>query len=467
MATNKKNEWQRILKIIFIRWHSWLYLSRFAGYIMEPIITLKDINIVYNLGKSNEYHANKNVNVEIYPQEYIIFFGPSGCGKSTLLYCLLGALPPSSGELIVKGINPYAATAKELVDYQRKTIGIIYQSFNLLPSLTVLDNVGLPQIFAEVSPGEREERGMALLRRFGIEIQAHKRPLSLSGGQQQRVAVARSLINDPEILLADEPVGNLDSISRAQVMNTLLEINSKDKKTVILVTHDARHLPYAHRVYYIKDGKVEREVVNPERPQIKQVQPGQMVITEIEKLARIYPYLTPEELKVKSIVNYLIEDLSFEQIERLENAVKEFIQGKMDAEGFRKILTVNFESGGIGLSIKVAEKMSDKIEHVMKESKNISRYRRHIEDDYYPKQKALIRDIRIALLDEYDKDINFTQLRRLNEIIVARVAGTIQKEEFQRNLYLSLEKGGIGFSRPAAKKISRHLEKLVVQGVHA
>ena len=434
---------------------------------MEPLITAKDLTIVYNLGKSNEFYAIKGANFEIYPQEFIIFFGPSGCGKSTILYCLLGALPLSSGQLLAKGENPYTLSPKKLVDYQQNTVGIIYQAFNLIPSLTVLDNISLPQIFAEVPANVREERSMALLKRFGIDSQARKLPLLLSGGQQQRVAVSRSLINNPEIVLADEPVGNLDAVSRAAVMNTLLEINKQDKKTVILVTHDARHLPYAHRVYYLKDGVIDREVVNPERPQIKKVEMGKTtVVTEIEKLARIYPYLTPEELRIKSVVNYLIEDLNFEQIEKLEKTVQTMMEGKMDEESFYKTLTVSFEEGGVGLSSSIAEKMVEKIKNVIAESRNIARYRRHLQDEYYPKKKTLLYGLRTALLDQYEGDVNLTQLRRLDEAIAERIAGKIQKEEFQKRLNLSLDKGGIGFSFRASRNFTRHLEKLIAQGAH-
>src|SRR5271154_5781510 len=264
---------------------------------IEPIIKVNNIKVIYNEGKSNEYDALRGESLEIYPNEYIILFGPSGCGKSTLLYSLLGILAPSSGEVLVKNENPYKYNVKQMVRFQQSVVGIIYQSFNLIPSLSVLDNVALPLIFAGIPKAERDRRGMILLKRFGVDQQAHKLSTNLSGGQSQRVAVARSLVNDPEILFADEPVGNLDSLSSDQVMNTLEEINMKDKKTVILVTHDAKLLPYAHRVYYLKDGAVEREVINPQKKQIKQADPGTSVLSEIEKLARIYPYSTQDELR--------------------------------------------------------------------------------------------------------------------------------------------------------------------------
>ncbi len=317
---------------------------------IEPIIQAKNLRVVYNEGKSNEYQALRNESLEICPNEYIILFGPSGCGKSTLLYSLLGILAPSSGELLIKKENPYKYNVKQMTHFQQSTIGIIFQSFNLIPSISVLDNVTLPMIFANIPKSQRDKRGMQFLKRFGVDAQAYKLPTNLSGGQSQRVAVARSLVNDPEILLADEPVGNLDSISAGQVMDTLQEINMKDKKTVILVTHDAKLLPYAHRVYYMKDGGVERDVANPEKKQIKQVDPGTAILSETEKLARLYPYDPPEELRVKSIVNFLTQDIGFDQVDRLDNFVKMFIAGRMTDRTFVDNLTRSMDDGGVQLT---------------------------------------------------------------------------------------------------------------------
>jgi putative ABC transport system ATP-binding protein len=278
---------------------------------MRSIIVTNDVDVTYNPGQSNEFKALVNINIEIAAREYIIFFGPSGCGKSTLLYSIFGVLAPTSGKVVVKGDSIYDYEPMDLVMYQRKTMGIMYQQFNLIPSLTVLDNVQLPLIFAGLSPSVRERRAMDLLERYGIAHVAHKRPALLSGGQQQRVSVARSLVNDPEILIADEPVGNLDAVSAEAVMNTLEEINQRDKKTVLLVTHDAKYLPYAHRVFYLDYGRVDRIVPNPEKRQIIKVRPGETIVTEIEQLARIYPYDSPDQLRVKSLINFLTQNLSF------------------------------------------------------------------------------------------------------------------------------------------------------------
>ncbi|MEK7608597.1 MAG: ABC transporter ATP-binding protein [Patescibacteria group bacterium] len=433
----------------------------------EPIITGKDLRVVYNLGKSNEYLALKIDDFEIYPQEYIILFGPSGCGKSTLLYSLLGVLPPTSGELLIKGENPYKYSDAKMVRFQQSVVGIIYQSFNLIPSLSVLDNVALPRIFANAPKAERERQGFALLRRFGVEAQARKLPTSLSGGQMQRIAVARSLVNDPEILLGDEPVGNLDSVSTKQVMDTLDEINMRDRKTIILVTHDAKHLPYAHRVYHMRDGKIVREVINPEKPQIKKVEKGKTILTEIEKLSRIFPYATPEELRVKSIVNFLTQELTFDQLQRLEVLVESFLNGRLEEATFLWSLRAPFDKGGAGVPERTAEEMVHRVSKIVTDARNISRFRRRFEERVKSsKQQERIIDLRKSLLDAYEGQVTLEELGRLEGALQRRVSGLMTLEEFREELHKPLEQGGIGFHTSTAHRFSQHLEKLIAQGTH-
>jgi ABC-type lipoprotein export system ATPase subunit len=433
----------------------------------EPIIKVHDVRVVYNIGKSNEYHALRGESLDIFPGEYIILFGPSGCGKSTLLYAILGVLQPTSGELLVKGDDVYKYTPAEMVKFQQNTIGIIYQAFNLIQSLTVIDNVALPMIFANILPAERERKAMALLKRFGVERQAHKRGTDLSGGQMQRIAVARSLINDPEIVLADEPVGNLDSVSADEVMGSLMRINKEDKKTIILVTHDAKFLPYAHRTYFLKEGGVEREVVNPERHQIKSVKPGTTILTEIEKLARVYPYVTVQDLKVKSILNYLTQDLTFEQLERLEKFVIMVLDGKIEEPEFMHALTAPFAQGGAEIPPPTALIMAKKIEKILENAREIRRYRKRLQDKFAStKQNERLIQLRQNVLDEYAGEVTEEQVRWLDDNIASRVGGLLTMEDFRDRLSITREHQGGGFSVKEARSISRYLEKLVAQGVH-
>jgi putative ABC transport system ATP-binding protein len=434
----------------------------------EPIIKLRGIEIIYHKGKDNEFRASDGVSFDIYPEEYIIFFGPSGCGKSTLLYCVLGVLPPTGGELLVKGENPYLYSAEEMVRFQTATIGIMYQAFYLIPSLSVADNVALPQIFQGVPPDKRRERAVELLKRFGIDKQADKLPDALSGGQSQRVSVARALVNDPEILLADEPVGNLDSISSEQVMNALADINSKDKKTVILVTHDAKYLPYAHRVIYLKDGKLVRIVPNPEKKQIAKVDKTQTLVTELEQLSKMYPYSTPEELKVKSVVNYLTQDLTFDQLNRMEEAAKLLIEGNADQDKFYNMLADKYEQGGVGLSPARALQLKEKVMTVLTEARDVRRYRRRLlHGDLFTNQNQLISKLTLYLKKIYPGKLKPEQSKRLKEAVYDRLVGNSKKDNFERFLRTSLDKGGAGFNPKDALRLTWHLEKIMIQGLES
>src|SRR6056297_1818163 len=331
----------------------------------KPLIICRDVDITYNKGKSNEFKALSGVNTDIYEGEYIILFGPSGCGKSTLMFAIQGSLPPGNGTMLIRGDDIYSYPEEERVYFQRYVMGIIFQQFNLIPSLTVLDNVALPMIFCDADKKKRERRAQSLLDRFGVGFVSHKIPAMLSGGQQQRVSVSRSMVNDPKILLADEPTGNLDSVSTQQVMDKIDEINTFDRRTIIMVSHNAAHLSYAHRVYYLKDGRLVREVINPQRKQIKPVKEGETIVTELEQLARLFPYDSIDTLRVKSLTNYLTQDYTFDQLVRLERAIKYYITGRIDKRNFVNSLTKKYENGGVEIDRSVAQSMADRAERIM------------------------------------------------------------------------------------------------------
>jgi putative ABC transport system ATP-binding protein len=433
---------------------------------LDPIIKIKDMSIIYNKGKENEFRASDNINADIYPGEYIIFFGPSGCGKSTVLYSVLGVLRPTAGHVIVKGEDIYNYDANQLVHYQTRTIGIMYQAFYLIPSLTIADNVTLPMIFEGIHPHIRRKRAMELLNRFGIGQHAHKLPEALSGGQMQRVSVARAFINDPEILLADEPVGNLDSISTEQVMSTLQNINDKDKKTILLVTHDAKHLPYAHRVIHIKDGRIARIVPNPEKEQIAKVDQQKNLITEMETLVKVHPYLSPSELKVKSIINYLTQDINFEQLQRLEGFCKLVIDGIIDSHKFLRLLTEDYKKGGVGLGAVEAKDMTDKITRIVAQSKDFRRYRRRMEENnFFNTDKELLKKLVRYVEAECPKKLSAPSQKNFNDIIYGRAAGLIKKEEFNDLLNKNELQGGVGLGRDMADNLTNYFEKIIMQGL--
>jgi ABC-type lipoprotein export system ATPase subunit len=312
--------------------------------------------------------------MEIYPGEFVAFFGPSGCGKSTIFYSILGILEPSAGQLYVKGENPYSFSPEEIVRFQTQIIGIIYQAFYLINSISVSDNVALPQIFHGVNPGKRARWAKEILKRFGMDQQAEKFPDNLSGGQSQRVSVARSMVNNPEIILADEPTGNLDSISTKQVMDSLAEINAVDKKTVIMITHNAAQLSYCHRVFYMRDGKLERTVPNPDMKQIAKVDKQKILVTEFDQLSKIYPYDDPTTLKVKSLVNYLTQDVNFFQIIRLEEIIRLVVERKVSKKEFKSILMKRYRDGGIDFTDALANTMTEKIDKILKQSEDMRRF---------------------------------------------------------------------------------------------
>jgi putative ABC transport system ATP-binding protein len=422
--------------------------------------------ITYNKGKANEFNALDRVNAEIYPREYIILFGPSGCGKSTLLYTILGGITPEGGHMYVQGEDIYAYTPAELNEYQQYTIGIVYQQFNLISSISVLDNVALPMIFLNAGVKERNDRGKELLRRFGIpERLEDKLPTFMSGGQQQRVAVARALVNDPEILLADEPVGNLDSISAEHVMDSFAEINEKDRKTVILVTHDAKYLPYAHRVFYMRDGKLRRIVVNPEKKQVKRVKPGETIVTEIEQLARLYPYSEPIELKVKSIVNFATQSVGFAQLERMEKAILEVLKGDMDEILFMNFLQKRILDGGVGLHRDEAIAITKRVFGVTKYSKDVQNYRKEVTDsNMFLHQTKFIDNLLEYISEEVGIRTTPETKKVLSAAVADRVGGMINGTEFYERLLLPERLGGAACNDDLAFKISRHLEKLIAQG---
>lgn len=432
----------------------------------KPLIVCRDLSIIYNKGKSNEFKALSGVNTDIFEGEYIILFGPSGCGKSTLMYSIQGSLPPGEGTLLIKGDDVYGYPPAERVYFQRHVMGIIFQQFNLIKSLSVLDNVALPMIFSNVERSKRERTAQGLLDRFGVGHVSHKIPAMLSGGQQQRVAVSRSMVNDPKILLADEPTGNLDSVSTQQVMDKIDEINTFDRRTIIMVSHNAAHLSYAHRVYYLKDGKIVREVVNPQRKQIKPVKEGETIVTELEQLARLFPYDSIDTLRVKSMVNFLTQDYTFDQLIRLERAIGMYLQGRVDREAFIKSMVLPMERGGVEIKEEEARKMANIAAKMVKNADDIRRYRaRKDNDGIFFSQHKLAERMRDHLVHEYNIKLSKEQDKNMTELIADRVTGVVGEDEFNERLMKGIRSGGLSLDEAEADNLTRYFEKIIAQGV--
>lgn len=228
--------------------------------VSESIISLSKIAREYLVGTEHIY-ALRNITLEIYKNDYVALMGPSGSGKSTLMN-VIGCLDtPSAGEYILNSKSVARMSDDELAEVRNKDIGFVFQTFNLLPRQTALENVMLPLVYAGVPKALRKQKAEHALEQVGLKDRMHHRPNELSGGQRQRVAIARALVNDPAIILADEPTGNLDSKTSVEIMG-LFESIHQSGNTIIVVTHEEDIAQYAHRIVRIKDGTVERDNIN-------------------------------------------------------------------------------------------------------------------------------------------------------------------------------------------------------------
>ena len=227
----------------------------------NPLIKITNIKRDFVLGNEIVY-VLKGIDLQINKGEYVALMGPSGSGKSTLMN-LLGCLDtPTSGTYILNGKDVSQMQDDELAEIRNKEIGFVFQTFNLMPRTTALDNVALPMVYAGHSKSERVERATEVLTQVGLNDRMDHKPNQLSGGQRQRVAVARALVNKPSIILADEPTGNLDSKTSVEIMNLFNEIHANGN-TVILVTHEEDIAAYAHRIIRLRDGIIESDTINP------------------------------------------------------------------------------------------------------------------------------------------------------------------------------------------------------------
>jgi len=425
---------------------------------MKPIIELKNVSVAYSKGESNETIALNDINLEIFEGEYIVFLGPSGCGKSTLLYTIAGLESATSGSVVVGGNDFQNIHEDKRIHFYRETIGMVFQAFYLVPHLSAKDNMMLSKMFSRASVEEREKRVNELMNKFDIMPYANHKPAMMSGGQQQRTAIGRALMNDPEIILADEPVGNLDSKNALVVLELLSDINKKEGKTIIQVTHNPRDAHYADRVFYMKDGAIERIVVNPNSK--KYDASSQSEMSEFEKLAEMNPSLSQTQLEAKYIMRSLLIPYDINTEQKVENIIEKYINKEVSKDELLNF--IDDSKKGAGLYSQKARRISHDIEDIVLEIENIRKAR--IES--LKKTKAFASQVTIIrkhLLDHYEGRMSSEQIHKLELIIEARLNGEISSSDLKEALDIPPREGGLGLNAATAKKFSRYIELLISQ----
>ncbi len=227
----------------------------------QPIIKLENVWKIYHVGDS-QVNALADISLEIYEGEFVAIQGPSGSGKSTAMN-MVGCLDiPTKGKIFLEGENISEMTESELAQLRGQKIGFVFQQFNLINTLSAIENIALPMTFQGINIEKRTNQAKKILSSLDLAERGHHKPNELSGGQQQRVAIARALSNNPDIVLADEPTGNLDSKTGKYIMDLLIKLNKEKNKTIIMVTHDNELSKYAQKIFYLKDGKITNIKIN-------------------------------------------------------------------------------------------------------------------------------------------------------------------------------------------------------------
>lgn len=433
----------------------------------KPNIQIKNLNVTYFEGKANEVRALENINLEIMPQEYVIIFGPSGCGKSTLLYTIAALEKPTSGSVLVAGDELVKMEKEKVIDYHRNRIGMIFQAFHLINSINVIDNVCLPRVFSGEDIKERRELAKKLLARFDILPQAYKLPVELSGGQKQRVSIARSLINNPDIILADEPVGNLDSKSSYNVMMILKELNEIDKKTVILVTHDPSHLQYGDKVVYMRDGKIIKieQVLNKKAPEeskveeFKEMLKQEHIPPDLKLLMRAFKNFSPSQVgtlivpfKAQQLFSHIFMEMTDEQVESAKKKLEEYLFSRLNINDLQEEMDLELGKGGAGWDKRNVKTFVDKVAR-------ITACANQINFSDVPTSARFLVDY---LCQNFHLKLNADRKERLSQFIAQRIENRIGFDELEDMLDVSEKKGGVALDRRTAFKIVRELEVLLL-----
>ena len=429
---------------------------------MNTIIKIENVNLWYDKGKPIEVHALKNINISIDKGDYAAFFGPSGCGKTSMLYAISGIDRFQEGKVLINDRDISGLTNQELAIFRQTGIGIVFQQFNLVPSLSVLKNVALPMLFVGVSSTKAEIEAKKLIARLGLEQYADRFPYELSGGQQQRVGIARALANNPPIIIADEPLGNLDSVSAKIVLEFLKELNEKDGRTVIMVTHEAWSLRDVKTIFYMKDGAITS---------IEKSEKGS-VATSLSK--KLYEQLSvkkedstseegskEEKLSARVLANFLLRGYSMDEITRFESFVNNRFDNKIDNKKFIELINKPFKEGGVGLWKKKAKRVADYLEGIIDKRKNVEHILSTIEKN--PEVSILdeVSSIRNWLIEGYTGKLSPQQITSFDQVVSDRIRDLIPANKIVEILDLSTNKFGVGLSFRAAQLMAEKLELIL------
>ncbi|OGE80506.1 MAG: hypothetical protein A2660_00615 [Candidatus Doudnabacteria bacterium RIFCSPHIGHO2_01_FULL_45_18] len=422
---------------------------------MPPIIKMEDVNFWYNLGKPYELQALKNVNVEIKRGEYVAFFGPSGSGKTSILYLIAGIEPSQKGRIMINGRDIGKFNKKELAVYRQIGVGIIFQQFNLIPTLSVLNNVALPMTFLGIDIKTREKEAMKLLERLSIADLAPRLPHELSGGQQQRVGIARALANNPPIIIADEPLGNLDSENSKKVLAFLKELNEKDNRTIVMVTHEAWSLKDVRRIFYLRDGGVTKtEETTP-----------QTVKESVSK--ELFGYMgkqmTPIENLSVAVSHLIMRGFSAEEASRFQFYLAQRLNQRIGVYEFKAILDKPFSQGGIGLWKQKATKVSQQVEDIISQRKQIDDIFQELQTNPEAPLASEVINVRQWLLKDYRGEVNELQAMRMDELLNERMRNIITPENFAKALSLPKSQFGVGLAIHTGQAMTEKLDLALEQ----
>ncbi|MDO8552008.1 MAG: ABC transporter ATP-binding protein [bacterium] len=425
---------------------------------MSAIIKLVDVNLWYDKGKPTEVHALKGINLEIEKGDYVAFFGPSGCGKTTILYAFSGIDRAQSGKIFVNGKDIAGLSSTELAIFRQTNIGIIFQQFNILPSLTVLQNVALPMSFVGKGVKESEEEAMKLLKRLDIDDYAHRYQFELSGGQQQRVGIARALANDPQVIVADEPLGNLDSANANNVLEFLRELNEKDGKTVIMVTHESWSLQDVKTIHYMKDGMITGTKVQTPKPKTDVI--SAHLANEIDP-AKKEAELLRDELSARVLSNFLLRGYSMDEVRRFEVHLKQRLRGQIRTKDFEEILDKPFKDGGVGLWKGKAKRLAEYVEGIVEKRHDIHAVLQIIEKHPELAIADEVRQIRDWLLLDYKSKVSSEKALALDQAVSDRMRNYISAKQFMEVLDMPERRNGVGLSFRTAERLSEKMETIM------